>query len=65
MHESTMDGLNNLYPKLSSGGCCIVDDYMIPGCRKAIGDYRQAHHITEPIRDIDGWAVDWRKAAAW
>ena len=27
MYESTMDGLRTLYPKLSSGGYCIIDDY--------------------------------------
>lgn len=27
MYESTMDGLNNLYSKLSVGGFVIVDDY--------------------------------------
>jgi len=61
MYESTMDGLKSLYPKLSPGGFCIVDDYFIPSCRRAISDYREAHGITEPIEDIDGWAVYWRK----
>ena len=35
MYESTMDALGPLYPKLSEGGFCIIDDYALPGCRKA------------------------------
>ena len=31
-YESTMDGIVNLYPKLSPGGFLIVDDYSIPAC---------------------------------
>jgi len=62
LYESTMDAINPLYPKLSSGGYVIVDDYkLIPACRKAINDYRQAHGITEPLIDIDWNAVYWRK----
>ncbi|HKY08329.1 MAG TPA: TylF/MycF family methyltransferase, partial [Candidatus Binatia bacterium] len=54
MYESTMDALTNLYPKLSVGGYVIVDDYgCIPACRQAIADFRQAHHITERIIEID------------
>jgi len=41
MYESQMDALKNLYPKLSPGGFCIIDDYhMIEACRRAIHDYR-------------------------
>src|SRR5713226_2090878 len=36
MYESTMDTLVNLYPKLSTGGYVIIDDYgPIPACRQA------------------------------
>lgn len=62
MYESTMDGLSNLYGKLSVGGYLIVDDYgMVPGCRQAVEDYRQAHGIDEPIQWIDAAGVFWRK----
>jgi O-methyltransferase len=63
MYESTMDALHPLYPKVSSGGFVIVDDYGIPqdACRRAVHDYRAQHNIREPIIDIDGWAVYWRK----
>lgn len=61
MYESTMDALTALYPKLSDGGFCIVDDYSIPECRKAIADYRSAHGITSPILEIDWTGSYWRK----
>jgi len=62
MYESTMDALRPLYPKLSVGGYLIVDDYgTVPGCRQAVDEYRAEHGITEPIVDIDGWGVYWRR----
>jgi hypothetical protein len=62
MYESTMDGLSNLYPKLSVGGYVIVDDYnVIAGCKKAIHDYRNSKRIEDPIRDIDGSGVFWQR----
>lgn len=62
MYESTMDGLRNLYDKVSPGGFIIVDDYgCVAGCKTAIADFRRERGITEPIIDIDGWGVYWRK----
>jgi hypothetical protein len=61
LYESTMDALVPLYPKLSSGGFIIVDDYNLPMCRKAIHDYRQREGISEPIVPIDDAGVYWRK----
>lgn len=62
LYESQMDVFNNLYPKLSVGGYAIVDDYFeLPGCRRAIDEYRQAHHITEEIRGIDTEGIYWQK----
>lgn len=60
MYESTMDGLINLYPKLSKGGYIIVDDYCLKGCREAVHDYRSANGITAEIIDIDGTGAYWR-----
>lgn len=63
MYESTMQGLEPLYPKLSPGGFCIVDDYhVVEGCRKAVEDYRRAHGIVDEVQEIDGSAVFWRRA---
>jgi O-methyltransferase len=62
MYESTMDAIQALYPKLSPGGYCIVDDYgNMPGCKQAITDYRQTLGITDPIVDIDGFGAYWRR----
>lgn len=62
MYGSTMDALTALYPKLSAGGYCIIDDYHLEGCRKAVEDYRREHHITEPVEPIDWAGRFWRKA---
>lgn len=62
LYESTIQGLDGLYERLSPGGFCIIDDYhRIKACRQAVSDYRSRHGITEPIIDIDGTGVLWRK----
>lgn len=62
MYESTMDGLVNLYPKLSPGGFLIVDDYgAVPACRQAIHDYRDQHGIREEIQTVDWTGAFWRR----
>lgn len=62
MYESTMDGIVNLYPKLSVGGYLIVDDWgAVQGCKDAIIDYRTKHNITEEIIPIDWAGVYWRR----
>jgi hypothetical protein len=63
MYGSTMDGLVNLYPKLTPGGFLIVDDYgYAEACRQAVHDYRQAHHIREEILPVDWTGVYWRRS---
>ena len=62
MYQSTMEALTHLYPKLSPGGYCIIDDYDIRNCREAVTDYRAERGIDEPIQPIDGSGVFWRKA---
>jgi O-methyltransferase len=62
LYESTIQALEPLYPRISVGGFCVVDDYgQIEACRAAVHDYREAHAITEAIVDIDGTGVFWRK----
>ena len=65
MYESTWQAIEALYPKLSPGGFCIVDDYgdLVAQCQRAIHDYRDAHGITEEIVDIDGFGAYWRKSS--
>jgi O-methyltransferase len=63
LYESTILGLEHLYPTLSPGGFLIVDDYgAMQPCRQAVEDYRAAHGITEPLTQIDWTAVCWRKS---
>lgn len=62
MYESTMDGLVNLYPKLSKGGYIIIDDWgAVKGCQLAVKDFRSKHNITEEIIQIDWTGVYWKK----
>jgi hypothetical protein len=61
MYGSTMEALENLYPKLSQNGFCIVDDYALEGCRRAINDYRAAHNIVTEVKKIDWTGIYWRK----
>jgi O-methyltransferase len=61
MYESTMDALMNLYPKLSKSGFCIIDDYALLGCRKAVDDFRAMHGIHTEMKDIDWTGRYWRK----
>jgi O-methyltransferase len=64
LYESTIQSLEVLYPRLSVGGYCIIDDYgIIDACRKAVDDYRRSHHITDEILDVDGWCVYWRRTS--
>lgn len=64
MYSSTMQALEALYPKLSPGGFCIIDDYALPSCRKAVEAYRAEHGIVDPITQIDWCGVYWRKGQA-
>lgn len=62
MYGSTMDALTNLYPKVSKGGFCIIDDYgALPACKQAVNDYRAANGIDEEIKAVDYSGVYWRK----
>jgi O-methyltransferase len=61
LYDSTMESLDALYPRLSPGGFCIIDDYALPGCRQAVADYRARHEVSAEIVDIDGLGALWRK----
>lgn len=60
MYESTIEVFNYLYPKLSVGGWCIIDDYGIPSCRKAVEDYRAYAGINDEIIFHDQSTVYWQ-----
>lgn len=62
LYESTIDALYNLYPKLSVGGFCIIDDWgAIASCRLAVAHYRQLFGIEERIQVIDWTGTFWKK----
>jgi O-methyltransferase len=61
LYESTIQALDALYPRLSPGGFCIIDDYNVKACRQAVTDYRAKHGVSAEIVDIDGMGVLWRK----
>lgn len=62
LYESTIQALDALYPRLSPGGFCIVDDYhAVKPCEQAVTDYRTKHGVSDEIVDIDGTGVLWRK----
>ncbi len=62
LYESTIDALSALYDKVSPGGYVIVDDYFVfPCCKDAVDDFRAARGIADPIVDIDGSGVYWRR----
>lgn len=62
MYDSTMVALRAFYPKLSTGGFLIVDDYGAePGCRAAVTDYRKEFSVTEPMEEIDWTGVYWQR----
>lgn len=62
LYESTMEALENLYPKLSIGGYVLIDDFgCISVCAQAVNDYRAAHQITDPIIWVDTTGIYWKK----
>jgi hypothetical protein len=65
LYESTMDALTNMYAKVSVGGYVIVDDYgSEPPCKKAVEDFRSAHHVTSELKQIDWTGVYWKMEQA-
>jgi O-methyltransferase len=63
MYGSTMVALEQLYPRLSVGGYVIVDDFgAVPGCRKAVEDFRVRNNITDDMHRIDWAGVFWRRS---
>ena len=61
MYGSTMDALTSLYPRVSKGGFCIIDDYALPGCKSAVNDFRTQNGITSEMKLVDWTGSYWRK----
>lgn len=53
-YESTKDCLENLYPKVVSGGIVIIDDYGYwKGCKDAIDEYLEKNDIHVTLHKTD------------
>jgi O-methyltransferase len=64
LYESTTDALQALYDKVSVGGYVIIDDYAnerLPGCRRAVDEFRSERGLTGELRQVDWTAVFWRR----
>lgn len=62
MYGSTIVALAALYPKVTTGGFVVVDDYhAFPACKKAVDHYRSEQGITDDIIAIDNESVYWRR----
>jgi O-methyltransferase len=65
LYTSTMDALTHLYPKLSNGGYCVVDDYQnLSDCQRAVDQYRATNFIDAPVIPIDSRAVYWQRTCS-
>jgi Macrocin-O-methyltransferase (TylF) len=61
MYGSTIVALEALCPKVVSGGFVLIDDYALPGCQRAVHEYRDAKGIDAKIVEIeDGIGAYWR-----
>jgi O-methyltransferase len=61
LYSSTWVALTALYPRLSTNGYCIIDDWILHTARQAVYDYRDANNITCQMFDIDGIGSYWIK----
>jgi O-methyltransferase len=62
LYDSTFEILENLYPRVSSGGYVIIDDYnSFQECRRAVNDYLEMNGLQVDLVPIDSDAVFWQK----
>lgn len=61
LYSSTWVALEQLYPQLSPGGFCIIDDWILNTAQAATKDYRAKHGIESPVVPIDGIGTYWIK----
>jgi O-methyltransferase len=62
LYESTMDGLNALYHRLSPGGFVVIDDYGLRSSRTAVHDFLEHRGESVRFERIDDYGVWWQKA---
>jgi O-methyltransferase len=61
LYESTKVCLEYLYPKMTSGGFVVIDDYCLTGCRKAVHEYIEKHNLQVTLLPVvnGGGPVFW------
>jgi hypothetical protein len=65
-YESTRDGLDSLYDRLSIGGYVIIDDYGEDSwtyCRKAVDEFRAERRIEDPLIAVDSKCFYWQRTS--
>jgi hypothetical protein len=63
-YESTKDGLDSLYDRLSLGGYVIIDDYGEDSwtyCRRAVDEFRSERKIDDPLIAVDSKCSYWQR----
>jgi O-methyltransferase len=63
LYESTIVALEALYPKVSTGGWVIIDDYALEACKQAVEDFRLDRGIDDELQRIDWTGVYWRRTS--
>lgn len=53
LYESTKIALDTFYTRVQNGGVIIIDDYSIPGCKKACHDFFNKNSIKPLLIPID------------
>lgn len=56
MYSSTIETLDSLYDKVSSGGYIIIDDYALPGCHHATNDFLHKRNIDKAKLQVVDWS---------
>lgn len=59
LYESTECCLTHLADRVVKGGIIIIDDYALPGCRKAVDEYLAAHSLNPTIESVPESTVKW------
>ncbi|WP_423598751.1 TylF/MycF/NovP-related O-methyltransferase [Roseateles sp. MS654] len=55
-YASYIEALEALLPRMTKGGCIVIDDWHLEPCREAVNDFRTAHGIRSPIAETFGGA---------
>lgn len=62
MYGSTIETLEALYDKVSTGGYIIIDDYALKGAHMAVDFFRKQRNITDPVNVVDWTGIWWQKS---